>query len=114
MKPVLRRIHSPDVDDLRTYVPPSRAFAVLVQLLVGPSTGSGEESFDLLVCSPSWLALQPGPIMGCHHLILQEYDYQLLSRFIIEYLEQCEADDWRGVAAKVGRLGRWEYEDYRP
>ena len=32
-----------------------------VQLLAGPADGPGEESFELTVCSPEWLAVRAGP-----------------------------------------------------
>jgi hypothetical protein len=94
-------------------MPTSPSFSVLVQLIVGPADGPGEESFDLLLCSPAWLEEQEGPVIGWHHLIVRDYNYDHFERFVVRYLERCSADDWTGVACKVGRLGRWEFEDYR-
>ena len=107
-------MQSPDVGDLRAFAPPNDAFAVLVQLIVGPSDGPGEESFDVLVCSPAWLADQTGPIIGRHHLIVQGFSYDEVERVVLSYLQRCEGDEWKDVAEKVGRLGLWEFEDYRP
>ena len=112
MKPILRRLLSPDVHDLRTFVPAAPSFAILVQLLVGPSDGPGEESFDVLVCSPEWLREQAKPTIGRHHLIVRSYDYENLVNFLNEYLQTCDGGDWTEVATKIGRLGRWEFEDY--
>ena|SRR5437588_6332133 len=114
MKPALRRLHSPDADDLRVFVPTSPAFSLLVQVLVGPSDGPGEESFDTVVCSPEWLAERGKPTIGLHHIIVPRYDYDELLALILDYLDSCEGKDWGEVASKVGRLGRWEFEDYRP
>ena len=114
MKPALRRLHSPDAHDLRAFVPSSAAFSLLVQLLLGPSDGPGEESFDVVVCSPEWLAERGKPTIGLHHIILARYDYDELLGVVLDYLEGCDGNDWAEVAAKVGRLGRWEFEDYRP
>jgi hypothetical protein len=97
---------------LRSFVPADPAFSMLVQLLVGPSDGPGEESFDVLVCSPEWLRQRGKPTIGRHHLIVPSYDYDRLLEFVGEYLQGCEGSDWKEVAAKVGRLGRWEFEDY--
>lgn len=113
MKPCLRGIHSPDVADLQTFVPSRSAFAILVQLMVGPCEGPGEESFDVLVCSPEWLRQQGTPVVGRHHLIVRTYGYTDLVAFVEHYLDDCEGADWRDVACKVGRLGRWEFEDYQ-
>jgi hypothetical protein len=54
----LRRLHSPDVDDLRNWVSNSAEFAILVQIIASPAGSSGEESFDVTVCSPAWLVGQ--------------------------------------------------------
>lgn len=113
MKPRLRRLHSPDVINLGTFVPSDSAFAILVQILVGPSDEPGEESFDVVVCSPKWLEQQSGPIVGRHHLIVKRFNYTELETFVKDYLRDCEGVDWKEVACKVGRLGRWEFEDYR-
>lgn len=114
MKPALRRLHSPDADDLRGFVPSSPAFSLLVQILVGPSDGPGEESFDVLVVSPEWLADRGGPTIGRHHIVVSRYDYEQLLGVIVDYLDTSGGKDWSEVAAKVGRLGRWEFEDYLP
>ena len=113
MKPALRRLHSPDADDLQAYAPSSPSFSLLVQILVGPSDGPGEESFDVVVCSPEWLADRGGPTIGRHHIIGTRYDYDELLTLILDDLEGCDGKDWAEVGAKVGRLGRWEFEDYR-
>lgn len=112
MKPVLRGVHSPDLSDLATFEPPRLAFAILLQLLVGPDDGPGEESFDLVLCSPEWLRERAVPVIGRHHLIVQRYDYEQVIELISGYLEECAGADWQEVAARVGRLGRWEFEDY--
>lgn len=113
MKPQLRRIHSPDAHDLSGFQPSDPAFAILIQLLVGPSDGQGEESFDVVLCSPEWLSRLQEPLVGRHHIIVQTFNYEELVGFIEEYLEECEGKDWQDVAERVGRLGKWEFEDYR-
>jgi hypothetical protein len=42
--------------DPRTLPGDPAGFVFGVQLLVGPADGPGEESFELTVCSPEWLA----------------------------------------------------------
>ena len=116
MKALLKRIHSPDVPDLRTYRPhdPSK-FGFLLQLMIGPDAEEGAESFDLLVCTPAWLIEQheSGDVVwGRHHVIVFKYDLDRLLSAVRAYCDQCEGDTWREVALQVGRIAKWEFEDY--
>jgi len=117
MKAELKRLHSPDADDLRTVARNAKGpFSMLVQAMVGPAGESGAESFDFVVCTPAWLREKveaTGPLPGRHHLIVAAYDYDELERFVRAFCERCEGATWQEVATKVGRLGRWEFEDYR-
>jgi hypothetical protein len=54
----LKRLYSPDVQDLRTWVPGSREFGILVQILAGSEGSHGEESFDITLCTPDWIMRQ--------------------------------------------------------
>jgi hypothetical protein len=118
MRAILKRLHSPDVDDLASYIPEDpEDFVFLLQMMVGPDGAEGEESFDVTVCSPKWM-LRTGKsedvVIGRHKLIMLQCDYQRLTSAINAFLKQCVGDSWPEVAAKVGRLGRWEFEDYVP
>jgi hypothetical protein len=82
MRAVLRHLLlSPDP---RTLPGDPAEFAFGVQLLVGPADGPGEESFDLTVCSPEWLAgrCRSGELVnGLHQLPpLMAADYYALPR----------------------------------
>jgi hypothetical protein len=115
MRAELRRIHSPDVADLRSWSPPAEEFAVLIQLVVGPSGEPGEESFDVTLCTASWLARRAGSdgvIDARHHVVMESYDYDRVEQYFTRRVSACEGATWREVAAKVGRIGRWEFEDY--
>jgi hypothetical protein len=106
-----------DVDDLAAWAPESDNWVLALRLLAGPDDGPGEESFDLTVCSPAWLAertRRDGILDGRHHLIVERYDWPTLRRYVERYVDQCEGATWRDVAEKLGRLGFWEFEDYRP
>ena len=116
MKASVRRLHSPDVVDLPGYRPADpEVFGFLLQVMIGPEGGGGEESFDVIVCSPRWLLerhRKEDVIIARHHLIMLEYNYQRLKRTIEDYCEECEAPTWSELALKLGRLGKWEFEDY--
>jgi len=94
-------------------------FAFRVRLLLGPVDGPGEESFDLTVCSPQWLAVRApreGLIDGRHHVIVnaESFDPADLRQWLDQRVSSVEAPTWREVGEKLARLGYWEFEDYRP
>ena len=104
--------------ELKAYVPKDpHDFGFLLQIMAGPVDEEGEESFDVVVCSARWLTHHLGPdgiLVGRHHLIVDSYDYPKLERFLRDCFERCSGSSWEEVAAKLGRLGKWEFEDYNP
>jgi len=117
MRAELKRLHSPDVDGpLEAFVPvDDRNFGFLLQIMAGPEGEEGEESFDVVVCSPAWLdrKLRAEPFVGRHHLFMRKYQYETLVAFILSYCRECTGDTWANVAEKLGRLGKWEFENYK-
>lgn len=88
-----------------------------VQLVVGPASGPGEETFDLTVCDVAHLGARvdsEAVIDGRHVHVVEDFDWSSLRCHFSERVSRCEGDDWTEVARKVGRLGRWEFEDYTP
>lgn len=65
-------LHSPDFADLAAFQPEASSFGFLVQVIAGPNDHEGEESFDVIVCSPTWLSEQDVPLIGRHHLIVNK------------------------------------------
>lgn len=93
-------------------------FAIRVRLLLGSVDGPGEESFDLTVCSPEWLAAgaaREGLIDGRHHVIVnaETFDQADLRRWLHQRVSSVEAPTWHEVGEKLARLGYWDFEDYR-
>ncbi len=116
MRPALRRLHSPDIRDLKTYAPEEDdKFGFLLQVLVGPANGEGEESSDVVGCTPRWLSEKykdSDILLGLHKLIVFKYDYVRLHAFIEKFLPSCSGISWTKIARKVDRLGHWEFEGY--
>jgi len=116
MRAKLRRLHSPDIHDLETYAPDEPdGFGFLLQILIGPEDGPGEESFDLEVCTPKWLMRTYGPsaiIPGMHRLIVFEYNYERLYGFIDKQVGGVSGETWRDVARQLALLGHWEFDNY--
>jgi hypothetical protein len=113
----LKRLHSPDVMDLRQYVPDDRNnFGFLLQIMAAPKGEAGEESFDVVVCTPTWLIEnlgEDGILIGRHHLVIDRYDYSKLQKYIASYCSKCTGATWSEAAIRLGRLGKWEFEDYK-
>jgi len=116
MKAAIRRLHSPDVFDLATWRPPEQDFGILVQMLVGPADRPGEESFDVTVCTAGWLAglaRADRVVDARHHLVVDQYDFDELEKYLQDRVSACDGSSWDAVAEELSRLGRWEFEDYR-
>src|SRR6266568_4644142 len=91
----LRQLHSPDVLDLESFQPEGH-FGLLVQAMVGPLGSVGEESFDILVCTPEWFSadMKQNIVSGRHYLFMKRYDYQGLRQFIRDYCASCQGVTW--------------------
>jgi hypothetical protein len=116
MQAELKRLHSPDVQDLKNYHPEEPDnFGFLLQAMIGPAGGEGEESFDMVVCTPEWINRNHAGeiVLGRHHVIVFEYNYERLAGYIAAYAQECTGETWQEVAQLLGRLGKWEFEDYR-
>lgn len=114
----IRKFHSPEVDDLAGWQPADPdEFAVLLQVIGGPEGTIAEESFDTVVLTPTALARQAqefGPVIGRHYLIVKSWHWPTIEGFIKRFAATCEGPSWDVVAEKMGRLGKWEFEDYVP
>lgn len=117
-RPILKRLHSPDALDLRSFSPTDpTCFSFLLQAMFGPDGTEGEESFDILVCTPAWLAREVERremVHGRHYLIVRKFDLEQIRSFLISYANKCTAKTWAEAAIKLSRLGKWEFEDYKP
>ena len=116
MRAVVHRFHSPDADLDRYVLDDPEDVGLLVQMMVAPAGKAGEESFDVVVCTPRWLdrrAREEGPLIGRHHLVIERWDAARIQLYLTEAVESEEAPTWPELAAKIGRFGKWEFEDYR-
>ena len=83
--------------------------------MAGPEGEPGEESFDVVVCSPRWLErlLTDSPFLsGRHYLFMKRLDWPTLEQYVHSEVEKCTGETWTEVAARLARLGHWEFEDY--
>jgi len=111
----LKRLHSPEIFDLSSHSPAEPDnFGFLLQAMIRPANDRGEESFDLVVCTPDWLKQKCANniVSGYHYLIVSRYNHAALQKYIEDFVSRCSGTSWREVARKLARLGRWEFEDY--
>lgn len=117
MNAELKRVHSPDIYNLKSYQPEcSDSFCFLLQAMIGPAGEDGEESFDVEVCTPKWIESNleiNDVIIGVHYLIVREYSYKKLIHSIEKFLLSCSGPSWGEVAKKVSKLGFWEFEAHK-
>jgi hypothetical protein len=118
MEAFLKGLYSSDIADVESYQPEKEDnFGFVLRAVVGPMGEPGEESFDITICTPKWLAERYGTaqiVLGLHKVIVFRYAYSGLRRFIEKYLTRCSGDTWAEIAQKVSLLGQWEFENYRP
>ena len=94
-------------------------FALLARMIVGPPDTPGEESFDVTVCSPQWLAKTCREVGGIynarHHLVvsIDDFDVRVLRAWLAARVREDEADTWSQIGERLGRLAYWEFEDCR-
>ncbi|WP_167004174.1 Imm8 family immunity protein [Mumia sp. ZJ430] len=93
-------------------------FSLLARMIVGPPDTPGEESFDVTVCSPEWLAgkARAGFYDARHHVVVdfETFDRNARQAWLTKRVDVVQADTWGGIGELLGRLGYWEFEDYRP
>lgn len=115
MKAELKGIHSPDAD-LTDSGAELTVDTLLVQLMIGPENAPGEESFDLLVRTPEGHAragCAPGLETNEFTLVLDRIDIALVRRYVDDFLRDLERPTWEELAVEIGRIGKWEFRDYR-
>jgi hypothetical protein len=95
-------------------------FSMLARMIVGPPDGPGEESFDVTVCTPEWLAQACRRVGGIysprHHLVvnLDGFNKRAVKDWLAARVQEVEAETWVQVGERLGRLAYWEFEDSRP
>src|SRR5690606_12049046 len=97
IRPQLRYLHSPDLDLENSMPEDPEGFSILVQAMIGPHSGVGEESFDFVVCSTTSLLSRvqtEGYVWGRPFLILPEYNYKLIVQAVERLCGQIQGNSW--------------------
>ena len=117
MRAKIRWFHSPDVYDLEKYAPDDpEDVGVFIQVMVGDEDSPGEESFDLEVVTPKHLiehVKRDGPLIGRGFVIVARWNWPEIRDFLTGAFESEQAPTWDELGERLGRIGHWEFEDYR-
>jgi hypothetical protein len=108
--------------ELRSFVPKDPTlFAIHVQALIGTADSDPGDLFDVLVCSPTWLAqhfdqtllvdrLSEGTVLlGRHYWLMERWDYRAVERAIDQLVGGATGPSWSGLANWLDRYMPWEY-----
>ncbi|MDN6555872.1 MAG: immunity 8 family protein [Acidipropionibacterium acidipropionici] len=86
-----------------------------IRFLVGPQGHEGEESFDILICTPRWLEKQieeTGPRLGMNHFIVNRFDLRYAIPVLTNKITSVYGDNWDDIAGRLSKIGYWEFEGY--
>lgn len=45
---------------------------------------------------------------------VEDFDKRALERWLAARVQEVEAESWAGIGERLGRLGYWEFQDYKP
>jgi hypothetical protein len=101
-------------------------FGFDAQVFIGEAHRDGVDSFDLIVCSPSWLAARVSegywtpegrwedddPVRpGSRYWFMRRWDQtEFLKAVAAVCVAASAGPDWKTVAARIGRLIPWEFD----
>jgi hypothetical protein len=118
MRPALRSLLSQDGLKPQEYWPDDPSdFGESFRIMIGAAGGIGEESFDITVCTPSWLGsheLSKGYRWGRGVLVLRRWDPDALEAAVADLINGCEGADWDEIGQNLSRYADWEFANYRP
>jgi len=46
-------------------------------------------------------------------LIVESFDFDFVSQYLRNAIESLDEPTWERLANKIGRIGKWEFEDYQ-
>lgn len=115
MRALVRAICSTDIDVESYQSETPEDDGQWIRLLVGPDNGPGEESFDVLVCTSTWLARRIGEYgsqLVRHALVMDQFDLQDAIEILRGEVALVSGENWRDLTMGLVQIGRWEFQDY--
>jgi hypothetical protein len=118
MHPVIRHIGLINGDDLEDFQPKAPDnFSVEARVVIGPSDGPGEESFDVSICTVAALEEEMqlrGFAFIRRRLLIGSWKPDLVREAIHRRISTITGDSWQEIANKLSEFSAWEFENYVP
>ena len=114
MRAEVRHVRFPDLESGQPFDPLNTV--QLAEVYVGVVGEPGEEQYQVSACTPAALAdvLARQPfLVGRHRLFVAEFSPATVEAALRKLIGNVEATSRADLAQKVGRIGLWEFEDYR-
>lgn len=113
---VIRAISAWGVPNIRTWEPPDpKQFAEVITLNIGFRANSGSDIFSIRVATPAGLGAMSsknGVIATRPLLIVDEYDYENLAKWLEATVAECDSEVWTEAVEKLRRYFDWEFDGY--
>lgn len=107
---------SSDVADLTTWEPRDLASVYFpLELTIGIQQQMGGDLFQIQVATPEAIRThleEEFCFPARHMLIVMSYDWQRISRKVVELVDKCEGDEWHEIARQLSKNFYWEFEGY--
>ena len=87
---------------------------VNLDMIVGPLGTPGDEVFQITVCTVEALKAlldRDGIVLGRHLLLVAGINPPTIEAFLEDRVRRLDGNTWPELAAKIGRIGYWEFED---
>jgi len=114
MKAFVKNISS-DEFDLEVYEPEDPyKFCLTLRIQIGLDTTNGADDFDLTIYTPKWLEeVIFEAEWGRGTLIVKNFNFFYIKKFINDYVLSCEGDNWDGIAMQLNKVFVWEFDNYK-
>jgi hypothetical protein len=113
MRAEIRYFEWPDLERATAGPPPE---VTLLIFAAGPLGSAGEETFQAKVCTPRGLVTlleRDGIVFGRHYIFATSIDPKRVEAAVEARLRRLDGDSWSDLAEKIGRIGYWDFEEYR-
>jgi hypothetical protein len=115
VKAVVRHFISPDVDLENFYPDDPEDFSFLLEAIVGPAEGEGDELLQFNVCTLASLTptvASERVFLGRSLVLVDTSKISEILAVVRSAIERVEAESWAKVGARLARLGYYEFEDH--